>query len=122
MKRLALAILVVGMASAYSWQWVPFDVAGEAWNIATHLQSLWLLVVVAALARDLRVTMACALVAAWQVLPAGCSAWWLFDPWPVSPNDERCSTRLGIPLGVIGLAACAWLAGEIYRGKGHHEP
>ena len=124
MKReLALVLLIVGMVTSYSWRFAPAGAEADVWNIATHLHNLILLGLVGLAVQDRAVWWVVALVAVWQVLPAACSVWWLVDPWPVSPTDERCSRRLEIPLGLIGLGAAVWLAGAVYRMKrGGHGP
>ena len=120
MKReLALLLLVVGMLAAYSWRYAPAGTVADVWNIATHLHVLALLVLVGGAAQSPVVWWVVGLVAVWQLLPALCSIWWLIDPWQVLPNDERCSSRLGVPLGLIGLGVAGWLAGAIYRERGH---
>jgi len=118
-KPLALLLLVIGLLASYSWRFAPDAAEADVWNIATHSHVLVLLVLVAGAAQSREVWWVVGLVAVWQVLPALCSLWWLIAPWPVQPNDERCSKRLGVPLGLIGLGVAVWLAGAIYRERGH---
>lgn len=110
-------MLVAGMLSAYSWQWVPAGAVADVWNIATHAHALWLLLLVGLFAHDREVWGVVALLAAWQVLAAAGSVWWLIDPAQVDPQDEALSTRLGLPLGMIGLAGVAYLAGAILKER-----
>lgn len=52
-------------------------------------------------------------LAAWvigeEALVAGCSAWWIADPWPMLGVNEQCSARMEFKFGAIGLAALALL-------------
>jgi hypothetical protein len=41
-----------------------------------------------------------------EALVAGCSIWWIADPWIVE-GAEQCSSRIGFKLGSLGLVALA---------------
>lgn len=53
-------------------------------------------------------------VATWfsaeNALVAGCSAWFIYEPWVVQEGDDQCTARFGPHLGAFGLAWLAWIA------------
>jgi hypothetical protein len=57
-------------------------------------------------------------LAAWivgeELLVAGCSAWWLVDPWEVV-GAEQCSSRIGLKLGAIGVCFLALVTLRFWR-------
>lgn len=122
MKRLALAMLIVGLLASYSWRWMPPGVMGEVWNISSHAHVAWLLLLVGFLARDPDVWAVVALVLIWQAIPAGCSVWVLLDPGAWALQEERCSRRLGLPLGLIGLVMAVRLAAGVGLEKMKNGP
>ena len=72
--------------------------------------ALLLLGALAATQRCAHLRLVCALLACGQVLAAGCSLAWLWQPWPVLPGQGQCSAALDVPLGVIGLWLVAMVA------------
>ena len=48
---------------------------------------------------------------AWEELQVIlCSAWFIFDPWPIDPGQAMCSAKLGFDLGALGVLIVAVLA------------
>jgi hypothetical protein len=114
-KATALALLVIGCAAAYGWQFVPAQYVGAAWYIS---QSLWQVVLLALLAcvyRSRAVVLVCALLAVFSLMVAGCEAAFLVKPWPMNPGDELCSARLNYPLGLLGAVIALGLVLSIIR-------
>jgi len=63
-------------------------------------------------------------LAAWiigeEALVAGCSIWWLADPWIVT-GAEQCSSRVGFKLGSVGLVALALVTWRMSRLTGRQD-
>lgn len=54
------------------------------------------------------------IVASWwlyeEALVGICSAWRMWDWWPVAAGQEQCSARLGVHLGALSWVIVGWLA------------
>lgn len=107
MRVFALVLLVLGMYAQYGYLLAPpdIDVQGQVWNISQTGVQLLLLGAVAVLSRSFSVQCVCMLLAAYGCLVIGCSALWLWEPWPQIAGQPQCSTRFHIPLGVLGMVA-----------------
>lgn len=116
-RRLALALLVVGLISCYAWQWVPAADAGSVFAMVTHWYIVVLLLVLGLVLQDARVWWVTCYLCVCSLMVVGCNAWWLAAPWQAAPGDELCSTRLNWPLGAIGLVLFLALCGGVYTNK-----
>lgn len=116
-RGLALALLAPGLLLSYVWQWVPDSLAGYAWNISTALMVVLLLALIAIIFSSPEVLATCALLALLKLSVIVCDVWHMVAPWPVQLGEPMCSSRLNLPLGVVGLALGAILATAIYRGR-----
>ena len=115
--RLALVLLVAGMWAQYGWQLMPpdIDLQGQVWNVSQSLFALLLIGAVACAYKPARWT--CLLLAAYQVMVAGCSALWLLKSWPVVAGESQCSTRFHVQFGIIGMIVGLLLVAHIVRGN-----
>ena len=43
-----------------------------------------------------------------ELLVAGCSVWWIVDPWDMTGQEEQCSARVGLKIGAVGLVLLAY--------------
>ena len=116
-KRTALALLLIGCAAAYGWQFVPAQYVSAAWYISQSLWQVVLLALVASLYRSRAVVLVCALLAVFSLMVAGCEAAFVIEPWPMNPGDELCSARLNYPLGLLGAVIALGLVMSIVREK-----
>lgn len=116
-RALALLLLVVGCAAAYGWQFVPPERAAIVWNMTGALYRVFLLALVALTLRSRTIAAVALLLAAFDLMVAGCSGLYMLAPWPILPGDERCSTRFNLPLGLVGSVIALVLAANIVRGK-----
>lgn len=114
-KATALALLLIGCAAAYGWQFAPAQHAGAAWYISQGLWQVALLALVACTYRSWAVVVVCALLAAFGLMVAGCEAAYLVNPWSMNPGDELCSARLNYPLGLLGAVIALGLVLSIIR-------
>lgn len=116
-RRLALALLVVGLVATYAWQWVPAEQAGSVFAMTSHWYAAVLLLVLGLVLQDVRLWWVLGYLVVCSLMVVGCNAWWLAAPWPAMPGDELCSTRLKWPLGAIGLVLFVVLAGGVYMDR-----
>lgn len=122
-RTLATVLLVIGCVVAYFWQVVQKlgvndpDVLGQVWNLSTSVYRVGLLTLVALAYRSKVVLSVTALLSAFDLMVAGCSAMWLYEPWEVYPGQELCSTRFHFPLGLLGAVIALILVINIVRGK-----
>ncbi len=114
-RTTALALLLIGCAAAYGWQFVPSQYVGAAWYISQGLWQVVLLGLLAGLYRSRAVVAVCALLAGFSGMVAGCEAAYLVNPWPMNPGDELCSARLNYPLGLLGAVIALGLVLSIIR-------
>jgi len=118
----AAALLLLGALAHYGWKWVPPHAQADVWNASQALLLLALLGMLAATQRHPHLRLVCALLASGQVLAAGCSLAWLWQPWPVLPGQGQCSAALDVPLALIGLWLVALVALHINpRKDGRHD-
>jgi hypothetical protein len=116
--KVAALLLGVWYFAHYLWQWAPEEHQGTVFNISRSAASLVLLGIIVLAFQSKPVFLAAAGVAGEEVQVVACGTWWLFDPWPIKPGDELCSSGLGVPLGSIGLVLIGMLACYLLRG-GH---
>lgn len=114
----ALSLLVFGLACSYAYAWASPAISADVQNIAGALMTLGLLVLAGLAFGSVEVWSVVALLSLFKVMVIGCNTWYVLDPWPVKPGQPLCSTRLNLPLGVIGLALAAALAAYLlFRGN-----
>lgn len=97
------SLLLIMAARHYGYQHAPLAMQGDlfaiAGSVALLLALLWL-----------RPWWP---IAAWaggeELLVAGCSVWWLIEPWSMDGQTEQCSARIGFKLGSIGLVCLAFV-------------
>lgn len=70
------------------------------------------------------------LVASWwlyeEALVGICSAWRMWDWWPVAAGEEQCSARVGVHLGALSWVIVGWFAVAAAttpnnKGAGHED-
>lgn len=100
----AISLLIVGLLCTYLWQIIGGDQLriGQIWNISGAIYRMFLLSIIAIAYRSREITIVAILLFAFDLLVVGCTGIYMFSPWPSGPEEEFCSTRLGIPLGVCG--------------------
>lgn len=118
MIRLAAFVMLVAVAHNDAWKLVPAASGPVVWNITGALSCVAYAVVIGLLARNRWVWGAVALQAGFSLQVAGCSAWWLYAPWPRVPGESMCSDGLGGPLGLLGLWVSLMLANALWRANG----
>lgn len=112
----ALGLLVLLVIHNNAHKWVPPDLRGHVFNVTGHgLLAVCLAALLVIFWRSGALVLVCALGIGYALQVAGCSAWWLVAPWPTTPTGELCSERLGLPLGLFGLAAALLLAAHLRR-------
>ena len=111
---LAALLLVVGVMKNNAHKWVDDDLKPWVWNASGGAYEILLLIVVAIVVGSLLVTIVALLLASFSLQVAGCSIWYMLDPWPLN-GDELCSSKLHAPLGLLGLALVMLLAGVLYE-------
>lgn len=117
---LALLLLVCGTAAQFVWRAAPVQDQGDAWNASQAALILLLLVLVVNAYRHRAVIEVSALLAAWQIMTAGCSLAWLWYPWTVQEGDGQCSSALDLPLGATSGLLALVLAWRLYEWKTNH--
>lgn len=121
-RRVSLGLLVAGCCNAYAW-WLATmvttdeDALGQVWNLTGAGYRLVLLALVAAWARSRAVVMVAAVLAAFDVMVAGCSSMWLVSPWPLVPDAPLCSVKFHMPLGLAGAVIALAIVLNITREK-----
>ena len=115
MRLLAMALLAAGVVHNTAHRYAPEDMRGFVFNITGALFLAGLLITVAVLARHWAVWLVAALLVGHAVQVAGCSAFYMLEPWPIAPGDDLCSDSLGLPLGVLGVVGVALMQGA-HRG------
>ena len=108
----ALALLLAGLAWNNGWKWAPPEHAGRVFVASSGAFIAALLLWGALLVRSKPI--------GYALQVAGCNALYIVAPWPVRTNDELCSTRIGLPLGLLGLWMATMLAQWIYSTRKTH--
>ena len=113
MKRLAALIFVAGWVHGglHSWLWrwgvLPESLRGHAYNITGAAFIALLLVVIGAAFKSTAIWVAVAALIGHAAQVAGCSALFMWRPWPIVPGDSLCSEGLAGPLAVLGVTVTA---------------
>ena len=96
-------MLLIGATRHYAWDWFPMELKGVA---SKGLGGLALLAMIWTVYK-LRPSGTLALVMLWwafeELQVVLCSAWFMFDPWPVAPGQAMCSAKVGFDIGAIGI-------------------
>ena len=103
--RLAFLLLVNAVLSNNLWKRFPDDSQAYVWHASLGISGAVTLAVIGLAFGSAEVWLAVALAAGFYLQAAGCSIWFLLDPWPLKPGDELCSSGLHFPLGLVGLWA-----------------
>lgn len=103
---LALVLVLIGIGHGVAWKLVPSMYEASAWNVTGAVFRVLLLVLIGSAYRSLAMWLAVALLAGFELQTASCSIWYAVTPWPMSPGDELCSSKLHFPVGTVSL----WLA------------
>lgn len=123
----AAALLLIGAVRHYGWALAP---EGTRALMSKGLAAVAMLCLLALLLRHER-SRAVLLVAAWwaweELQVALCSFWFIFDPWPIQPEQPMCSARAGFDIGALGIMVVALLAymlagARSYRSQEQGEP
>lgn len=107
--NLASALVVIGLAHAQLWQWLPNG--AHVWNLTGAVMRLFLLIVVANAFRSRAVIAAVVTLCMFELVVIGCTTAHFFIRWPIALG-KSCTATLGLPLGLIGglmgLAVLIW--------------
>lgn len=103
--RTASLLLLLGTLHSQAHKLVEWKARGQVFNVTGAILMLVMLGLVANAYRSRAVLLVCALGFGYFAQVLGCSAAWLWRPWPVTPGGELCSDGLGLPLGAVGLVA-----------------
>lgn len=109
------AILLLGaFAVFYGYEWAPPQLQADAWNVGGAFGRLLLLLLVVLAYRGAPV----ALAALWWCFEDGqvvlCTVLYLLDPW-LHTGAQQCSSRWGLPMGLVGLALGVTLGWAMLR-------
>lgn len=116
---LALVLLVFGVLHNNAFKWFGPELRPWVWNITGAVYPIALLVLLAVLARSRYVWLSCMVLIGFSLQVAGCTIWYLIDPWTIDPKQELCSQRLQAPLSMVGLWLASLVAQHIYS-RGRH--
>lgn len=114
----ALALLFCGLAWNNAWKWVDTEHAGHVWSASCGVFVALLLAVIALVWSHWAVTVVCVLLIGYAAQVFVCNLWFVVAPWQPRPGGELCSSRVGVPLGMVGLWVASLVAQYVYtRGK-----
>jgi hypothetical protein len=103
--KTALVLLFVGLFSAYSWQAVDDPkTAGYVWSLSGSAYRILLLSLLVVAIRSTAFRLVCGLLILFDTIATACTALYLLSPWP-TVLGQSCTSRLNIPLGVIGAVS-----------------
>lgn len=108
--EVAAAVLLLGALRHYGWDLFPYGMKALAAKGLSGVATLGLLALVVYAWRS-RMVLLVATWLAWEELQVVlCSFWFMFDPWPIKPEEPMCSARAGFDIGAIGIMFVALLA------------
>lgn len=114
----AMLLLLAGLLWNNAWKWFPAQHGGRVFLAGGGLFIAVLLAWVFVSSRSHPMRVVCVLLAGFALQVFGCNAWFIVEPWEVRPGDELCSSRLGFPLGLVGLWVTILVVQYLYlRGK-----
>lgn len=113
----AAVLMVTGWLTHYGYEHVDAKIAAEAWNVGGSLGRVVLLALVVLAWPGAAVAVAALWWCFEEFQVITCTVAWLFQPWPMAENKERCSALVGVPMGLIGAVLLAWVALAISREK-----
>lgn len=116
MNLLAVVLLLAGVVRHHAWELV--GPAALVWNVCgAAVIALLILLLLKREPKQLPLDLVA--VAGWflyeEMLVAACSAWRIFDWWPVAAGEEQCSARIGIKLGSLSLVLIGLLIVMVAR-------
>ncbi len=107
----------MGLFSAYSWQMVDDPkIAGHVWTLSGSAYRLLLLSLLVVAVRSTTFRLVCGLLIIFDTVATACTALYLLNPWPTVPG-QSCTSRLHMPLGMIGAVSGLALLISILRHK-----
>jgi hypothetical protein len=115
----AIVLLLVGLAWNNVWKWVPPQHGGRVFVAGSGLFIAFLLGA-HALRSSRPVQVVAVLLIGFAAQVFGCNLWFILDPWVIKPGDELCSSRLGFPVGLVGLWVATMVLQYVYM-RGDHE-
>ena len=119
---MALGLLVFGLVCSYGWYWASPDLAADVQNILAAVFILGLLVLFGLVFDSAEIWLVTALLGLLKASVVACNTWYVLAPWPVMPGAPLCSTRLDLPLGIVGLVLGMVLAAYLFRKhQGRHD-
>jgi hypothetical protein len=114
----ALALLLAGLGWNNAWKWVDDAHAGHVWSASGGAFIALLLAVIVLVWGHWAVTLVCLLLIGFALQAFACNLWFVLEPWVKPAGGELCSSRLGVPLGLVGVWAASLVAQYVYtRGK-----
>lgn len=102
MKQLALWLAICCWGVHYLYGFFDGKALAEVWNISGALGRLALLGLVVFAYRSRAVWLVAGWWAVEELQVVACGLAWLVKPWPTH-GGERCSSLVGVPLGLVGL-------------------
>lgn len=115
MKHWATALLLLCVFVTHNsvHKIVPWPIRGHAFTITGHMALAVVLCLLMLAYRSRAIIVVGLLALGYVGQVAGCNALWLYEPWPVTPDGELCSDKVGWPMGLLGAYAAvtvlAWL-------------
>lgn len=108
------------MYAHYGWLFLATDLErqGTAFNIGMQVLLVTLLIGVGLASKSAFMLAVCCLLSLYSLLIIGCETWWLVAPWQSVAGENRCSTRLHAPLGILGLIVGLLLLGAMVKKRG----
>lgn len=98
-----MLLLLAGLLWNNAWKWAPPQHGGRVFVASCGAFVALLLMGLAIVTHSQAVRIVCVLLIGFALQVFGCNVWFIFAPWEVRPGDELCSSRIGFPLGMVGL-------------------
>ncbi len=115
--KTSLLLLLTGLFAAYSWQMVDDTrIAGHIWTLSGSAYRLFLLSLLVVAIRLTAFRLVCGLLIVFDTVATACTALYLLNPWTTVPG-QSCTSRLNMPLGIIGAVSGLALLISILRHK-----
>ncbi|NKI94791.1 hypothetical protein [Rhizobacter sp. SG703] len=118
----AFGLLVFGLACSYGWYWASPDMAADVQNILAAAFIFGLLALFGLVFDSAEIWLVTALLGLLKASVIACNTWYVIAPWPVMPGAPLCSTRLDLPLWIVGLVLGMVLAAYLlWKHQGGHD-
>lgn len=115
----AALLLLIGAVRHYGWALAPEGTRALTSKGLAAVAVLCLLVLLLHSERS-RAMLAVGAWWAWEELQVAiCSFWFIFDPWPIKPEQPMCSARAGFDIGAFGIMVVAMLAYMLTGGRSY---